>query len=458
MQLTNETLEFIRNHADDDVRSLALKGRVGEGIDLPFALDQIAGRQKARTKLPAWARIPDLVFPPHISMEQCSSEPTALYKRSILERFLAQNGEEAQPEAMQSKGDAENHIPYIYYDLTGGFGVDFSYIATLFGKSVYVEMQEHLCDIARHNFPLLNLAHSEVVCCNSESMIAGICNSASAGKTVLFLDPARRDTHGTRTYAIEDCTPNVLGFIGATAAKVRAVMLKLSPMLDWHATVASLNAACCSHNAVREVHIVSVGNECKEILVLLSECETSPLVVHCVNDAEEFAFTPTSIQTAITVPDSAFPDANALTLHQIRQRIYGKSIDIASDSLANFSHERCYLYVPNASLMKAGCFIALGNHFSLAQIGINSHLFIGNSVDGFPGRKMRIVAVSTMNKKELKSKLQGIERANIATRNFPLTPEQLRKRLKLKDGGPHYIFATTDDEREHLLFVCTKEV
>ena len=200
-------------------------------------------------------------------------------------------------------------------------------------------------------------------------------------------------------------------------------MVKLSPMLDWHQTVEELNRACESKDAVREVHIVSTQNECKELLIVLSERYESALEVHCVNDEETFVFSPNA--------------------------------SVAQSPVVASEPQK--LYVPNASIMKAGCFMEIENTFGIRQIGKNSHLFVGDSVSAFPGRVFNILCVTTMNKKELKSALSGIDRANIATRNFPLSPEQLRKRLKVKDGGDTYLFATTTDEGDHVIYVTRKE-
>ena len=421
MNISEATIDFVCRHANDDVRKLALSANRAEGLDLSFALDQIAGRQKARTKLPSWYALAALgegvdeahflVFPPHISMEQCSSEQTAKYKKRILDRLL--------PSILDHPWSRNAH----FIDITGGFGVDFSYIAQDFAEATYVERQEHLCEIARHNFPLLGLPKANVVCKELDSPLQLPSLRAALQETIVFIDPARRDTNGNRTYAIGDCTPNILDFIGELLKKTAVVMVKLSPMLDWHQTVEYINRASCSGNAVREVHIVSTQNECKELLLVLSERYESELEVYCVNDDEVFVFTPGKANAAISESRST---------------------------------EK--LFVPNASVMKAGCFPEIEARFGIRQIGKNSHLFIGSEgIVGFPGRVFNILCVTTMNKKELKSALAGIDKANISVRNFPLSPEQLRKRLKIKDGGDIYLFATTTDEEEHVIYVTGKD-
>ncbi len=422
MDISKATLDFVCKHANDDVRKLALSAKRAEGLDLSFALDQIAGRQKAKTKLPSWLAIAEkangesadeahfLVFPPHISMEQCSSEQTARYKKRILDRLLA------------SILDQDRSRNAHFIDITGGFGVDFSYLAQGFAEATYVERQEHLCEIARHNFPLLGLPHANIICKELESPFELPVLGTDQQGIVVFIDPARRDTNGNRTYAIGDCTPNILGFIGELLNRTAIVMVKLSPMLDWHQTVEDINRSSGSGNAVREVHIVSTQNECKELLLVLSERYESELEVHCVNDDDVFVFTPNETKTI------------ALEVKPSKK-----------------------LFVPNASVMKAGCFSELEGRFGIKQIASNSHLFVGGEdVKSFPGRVFNILCVTTMNKKELKKALDGIDRANISVRNFPLSPEQLRKRLKIKDGGDIYLFATTTDNEEHVIYVTGK--
>ena len=389
------TAVFIRKFADADVRQMALQGAKYPGVDLPFALDQIAGRQTARRKLPSWAAIEGIVYPPHLSMEQCSSEQTARYKAQI-----------------SGSGDT-------MADLTGGFGVDFSFMAQGFQRAVYVERQEHLCDIARENFRLLGLRQAEVVCGDSVDYL-----QAMSPVDIIYLDPARRDSHGGRTYGISDCTPDVLSLRNLLTAKARRVLVKLSPMLDWRKAVGDIG-----EELVREVHIVSVANECKELLVVM-EAEPTPdpspregrLV--CVND------------------DSCFEVA----------------LPLSCESPLPWGGVRGgLLYEPNASIMKAGCFAEVAQRFGITQIAQNSHLFTSEEpVEGFPGRSFQIEAVTSMNKRELRQHLQGLTQANITVRNFPLSVAELRRRLKLGEGGDTYIFATTLADKSHALLIARR--
>ena len=397
--------EFIKLHETDDVRQLALKAHGMEGIDLPYCLDQIAGRQTARRKLPSWAAVDSIVYPPHISMEQCSSEQTAMYKKSILDRLHS---------------STFNLHSSTYIDLTGGFGVDFSFMSHGFRRAVYVERQEHLCDMASHNFRCLDMDNVEVVCEEAEEYLDH-CEKAD----VIYLDPARRDSHGGRTFAISDCTPDVIALLPLLLTKARLVMLKLSPMLDWRKAMADL-----SEKYVHEVHIVSVDNECKELLILLSSkaSPSSSPSLHCVN----------------------------ITGKNISSFIVPVSLMSISSSPNSHVSTCAYLYEPNASIMKAGCFDVLAERYpDILKIAPNSHLFVSETeIPDFPGRCFSIKKMTTMNKKELRSALSGIKSANIATRNFPLSVAELRKRLKLEDGGDTYIFATTLNNGNKVLIKC----
>lgn len=408
--MTEKVAKFISEHANDDVRRLAFVANETLGADAPFALDQIMGRQTARRKLPTWAETDGIVYPPHLSMEQCSSQQTAEYKAGVMARSMQLAG---------ATEDAE------IIDFTGGFGVDFSLLARGFERATYVERMPHLCEMASHNMPLLGLSHARII--NEEVdcslNIGGGAVDWSCGHHAVFIDPARRDSHGGRTYAIADCTPDICGFIGDLLVKSDVVMVKLSPMLDWHAVVDAMPT-----DSVREVHIVSVGNECKELLVVMSTRYSSPLMVYCVNDGQVFSY----------VPDADMRDLQ-----------YDAPYD--SEVQPNI------LLVPNASIMKAGCFAILERQFGIRQVAASSHLFLSSRVvDGFPGRDFQISAISSLNKKEIKSALRGVESANISCRNFPMKPEELRKKLKLKDGGSYYLFATTADNGDKIVIITQK--
>lgn len=436
--MNQATQDFICQHQDDDVRQLAFLGSKYPEVDMPFALDQIRGRKMARVKLPRWASLEGIIYPPHISMEQCSSESTALYKAELAARLL---GLPASSSGTEMK--AENEIEFV--DLTGGFGVDFSYIAARLGvKSMYVERQAHLCEAAKENFGRLGLKN--VIVKNGDGIEVlhsfhpkkkdavsaddslGITYDqprsllkTNLGLKIIFIDPARRDDAGNKVVSLKDCTPDVTVLQEEMLSKADYVIIKLSPMLDWHRAISEL-----SH--VREVHIISVNNECKELLLVLSARNMSEnLRIYCINDAQSFVCEESDMESSL--------------------------VKIAPSTL----EEMQYLYEPNASLMKAGCFGVLSGRYDARMLSKNSHLFVSREpIAAFPGRSFRIIAVSSFNKKELKRHLAGITKANIATRNFPLSVAELRKRLKLKDGGETYIFATTLSDESHVLMITEK--
>ena len=391
MFINEKTWQYIRQHADGDVRKLALQGVKETEVDLQVALQQIVGRQTARKKLPLWAANDDIIYPPHLNMEQCSSEQTARYKASLTPN-------------PSPKGEGNG----VFVDLTGGFGVDFYWMSQGFKERIYVEQNEQLCSISTENFRTLGLACS-VCCCDTATYLTKLDHA-----DVIYLDPARRDEHGGRTYDIADCSPNVMELLPVLMQKADRVILKLSPMLDWRKAASDLQH-------VAEVHIVSVDNECKELLLVL-ESAVRPLRLVCVNNDHIF-------EVPSSNPKHPTP----------------------------FTHHPTHLYEPNASIMKAGCFDALEERYAVRQVSVNSHLFLSvDEIDDFPGRSFEILAISSMNKRELKDALTGVGKANIAVRNFPLTVDQLRKKLKLKDGGDVYIFATTEADGAHSLFICRK--
>ena len=389
--MNQATIDFIRQHANDNVRQLALQGGRYPEVDLTYALEQIAGRQKARVKLPSWAVLDGIIYPSHLSMEQCSSEATARYKASIA-----------------GTGD-------LLVDLTAGFGVDMAFVSPNFRHAVSVEQNASLCAVSSENFERLGLKHVKVICGDGVDYLHQM-NHAD----LLFIDPARRDEHGGRTYGIADCSPNVLEIIDEMIEKASRVMIKLSPMLDWRKAVDDIG----DHRAnVNEVHIVSVNNECKELLLVVSK-EATPVHVFCVNDTDVFDFEA------------------------------GNHLATEFLSVERSPH---YLYEPNASIMKAGAFDLVANRFGITQVGKNSHLFVSDTpLSSFPGRCFVIDNIASMNKREVKKALKDVSRANISVRNFPMSVAELRRRLKLKDGGDVYLFATTVERRGHQLFVCRK--
>ncbi len=523
--MNQATLDFIRQHQDDDVRQLAFLGSKYPEVDMPFALDQIRGRKMARVKLPRWASIDGIIYPPHISMEQCSSEQTALYKAELAARLLglspssSENGEEKEKESENAsnlhlseicefackgavdsefakneatckkqqiltefaknvneikeephEGDFSEETGFV--DLTGGFGVDFSYIASRLGvKSMYVERQAHLCEAAKENFGRLGLKNAIVKNGDGIEVLHSFASKKEAaasdslgitedqsqsllktnlGLKLIFIDPARRDDAGNKVVSLKDCTPDVTLLQEEMLSKADYVIIKLSPMLDWHRAVSELNC-------VQEVHIISVNNECKELLLVLSARNMDDMRASSADgesgedEIDGAEGTDGEVKHAGNLRIYCINDAQSFVCDELDME--SSSVKIAPSIL----EEMLYLYEPNASLMKAGCFSVLSERYGARMLSKNSHLFVSREpIAAFPGRSFRIIAVSSFNKKELKRYLSGITKANIATRNFPLSVAELRKRLKLKDGGETYIFATTLSDESHVLMITEK--
>lgn len=391
IQISSETWAFIHAHQNDDVRALALQAKKYPNVDIPTAIIQIAGRKVASEKVPSWAKIENIIYPRHISLEQCSSETTAHYKAGLI------------------SGDS-------FVDLTGGFGIDCAFLSSQFKTSTYVERQTELCNIATHNFPLIGLNHIQVV--NEDGVV--FLNKMNPTDWI-FLDPARRNEQGGKTVSIADCEPNVKDIEELLLHKATKIMVKLSPMLD-------LSLALKDLISTSEIHIISVNNECKELLLILSNEKTDQTPIHCINfttqEKQSFSFTREQEQ-----------ECDCTYTSNLKQ----------------------YIFEPNASILKAGGYRSIASLFQIEKLHPNSHLYTSDKpITNFPGRTFRIVSQSTFNKKEIKQKLGDLKKANITVRNFPASVAELRKRTKLEEGGSTYLFATTLYNEQKILIRCEK--
>lgn len=387
------TRQFIREHIHDDPRNLALQASRFPDIDMAFALSQIAGRQAVRDKLPSWYENEHIIYPVHLSLEQCSSELTARYKSTLVSGSTLA-------------------------DLTGGFGVDSACLSQSFLKTAYVERQKELCELASVNFQALNHRNISV-----HQADAGEFLSEMAPVDCIYLDPARRNMKGQKVHSLSDCEPDILSVKSLLFDKAPVVLLKLSPMLDITATIRLLPET-------REVHVVSVHNECKELLFLL----------HRDSSVDEY------------------PIISAVNLQKGKTDIYSFGFADEADAICSQAHELAdYLYEPSASVLKAGAYKSIASAYGLEKLHPNTHLYTGNEcIADFPGRVFRIVNSGRFNKADIRGLLSGIRKANITVRNFPATVDELRKRLKLADGGDIYLFAATMYRDEKRLIVCEK--
>ena len=426
MFVDEATWHFIDEHLQEDVRQMALQKNKYKDIDFDFALRQIQGRKKTRDKLPLLASIPRFVFPPSLALEQCSSEITAKYKRIIINDILCrdtacrvsiENDTDKSSRNTACRVSTGNHR--IMADLTGGFGIDTLFLSNLFETCHYVEPQRQLCDILSHNLKLLQFEHVQIHQTTMEDFIQDM-----EPVDFLYLDPSRRNAQGSRVVSLEDCTPNIVQYKDILLQKARKVMLKLSPMLDIKRALAQLPET-------KEIYVLALNGECKELLLLLDVGVQKPLQYHAVNIWLEgnsmkelcFDFTDEEEQNAIPKFDS-----------QVGQ----------------------YLYEPNAAILKAGAFKSLATHFGLNKLHPHTHLYTSDSlIKEFPGRIFRVQNIYSY--KDAKTALKTIQKANVAVRNFPQTADELKKSLKLADGGTVYVFGTTLDNGQKVIISCFKE-
>ena len=388
LNLNDITKQFIRENLNADVPTLALK-KAPVGTDVSLALRQIAARQLLQKKVPQWAENEDLLFPVHLSIEQCSSEAAAKYKAGLL--------------------DGQT-----FADLTGGLGIDTFYISQRFRQTDYVEMQTELCDLARHNFAILK-ADVKVLNETAEDYL-----KRCEPKDCIFIDPARRDEHGRKTISISDCTPDVAALQDLLRQKAKRVLIKLSPMLDISKALEEL----CH---VKEVHVVAVANECKELDFIMERDYQGEVHFVCVNlmtNQQELCFTMAEERSSTT-------------------RL--------ADGVMK------YLYEPNPALMKAGCFKLLTACFDVYKLHRNSNLYTSDRlILDFPGRVFEVQDWAPYNKKIKLTLLADVKKASVAVRNFPLSVAELRKNLKIADGDENYVFATTLKGEEKIIILTKK--
>lgn len=414
--MNQATTDYIRQHADADVGQLALRSAPPE-VDVRVALQQIEGRQLAARKMPTLAAIDGILYPPRLSLEQCSSEQTAMYKKRVIHQLYDLY--------RQSHEDSED-LRALFCDLTGGLGIDFGNIAPLFltptleQRAIYVERNAELCNLARHNFPLMGLPRAEVVCATAEEVLQNDSFWTPSQFVCILIDPARRDSAGHKVALIEDCTPDVCALQELLRARAHYTLIKLSPMLD-------IAAATRALRNIEAVHVVSVAGECKELLLVMGREErpSEEIPIHCVDWDATLTFTR---QEEAAAPAVYYPPA--------------------------IPPAGCYLYEPNASILKAGAFKSICQRFPVQKLAQNTHLYVADALlSDFPGRTWRVVDTATFNKKELRRLLCGVEAAELTVRGFPLSVASLRKQFHLREGGTAHFIATTIGKQKMLLRV-----
>lgn len=395
--------DFIESHLKDDVRQLALQ-KFPDDVDKILVLNQIEARQLLSKKVPSWASNPDLLFPKHLSIEQCSSELTAKYKASII------NG-----------GD-------VFVDLTGGLGIDSYFLSEKFKTAYYVENQEELCDLAKHNFAVLGRKIT-VVNADSESFLSGQI-AANLVPTLIFADPARRDVYNRKMVSLHDCSPDVVHLVETHGRTSQQYLIKASPMLDISLITNELPN-------ISEIHIVAVKNECKEVLIKIEPGFDGEIKCFCID------LQPVGTRHALSLQDE--------TNFQFVESEEKSAIPTFSSNIKK------YLYEPNASLMKSGAFKLISQRFAIEKLHVNSHLYTSdNLISDFPGRIFEVVGFAPFNKKIKKELLKYVDEASVAVRNFPLSANELRKSLNLKESDENFVFGTTMQGEKKVLLLCKR--
>ncbi len=383
--------EFITRHAQDDVRTLALRHRAVDGVPFALIADQIAGHQKARHKIPSYASLNRIVYPPSINLEQCSSEITARFKSELIKSLTL---------------DSAHGI-----DLTGGFGVDATWFAPVFNRFDFVEPHNPLLIIARHNHEVLGLQNITYHSTSAESFIA----STQSQVDFVFVDPSRR-SGSSKVYRLADCFPDVTILRNSILEISPVLLIKASPLLDILEGARELER-------VSAVHVVAVDNECREVLFVSTS-----------DSGGDFPI------TAHNLASTSGRRSDAPFCFTKREELESPGEHQDPDS---------YIYEPNAAILKAGAFKSVATRFGIKKLAPSTHFYTSNSlIKDFPGRIFRLEEAVTGNRKPP-------PQANIVTRNYPLTPDQLKKKLKLSDGGDVYVLGFSGQTKKHL-FIASR--
>lgn len=394
VDLRETEVAFIRTHLHHNPGELILKAGKFKGLDVKKLAAQIQSRQKALKKLPEWSANEKLIFPPALSVEQCSSEATAHYKAGIV------------------WGNT-------LIDITGGMGIDCYYMSRSFTETHYFEQQPEVAATAAYNFAQLGASRIHVH--EGESLHA-LQDGLKADW--LYADPARRDANKEKVVRLADCTPDVAGNAALLLNAAPRILLKTSPLLD-------IDLASKELQKLKEVHVMGYEQECKELLFVLDR----------EMPAQDF-------KIKVRIIDAAGRPVHQLDFDREEERA----------ALVNYAKPLSYLYEPHAAVLKAGAFKTLCTRFNVQKLAMHSQLYTSQEyVDDFPGRSFRIVAVCKPDIREISQYIPG-DKANITTRNFPAKPEELRKKWKLKDGGDHYLFATTLADQSKVVIVGVKPI
>lgn len=378
MELSTEIKNFIKIHKQDNLNELLLKKEKFPDIDLSFVAEQIEGRRKAKDKLPEIFHIENFIFPKKESMEQCSSELTARYKASLFKDFTIA-------------------------DITGGLGIDSYYFSETNKRIFHVERNPELQEIANHNFKITNKTNIESFCSDSIDFL----KNTEILFDIIYVDPARRDKSKNKVFLFQDCEPNILEMRELLFKNAKKIVIKVSPFLD-------ISKAINELKTVSNIYILSVKNECKELL-LEWEKEDTQTAIHCI-------------------------DIKSIT----KSKSFDFSLDDEKNSIIEYANEvQKFIYEPNVSISKAGCFRLFGKYYNLRKLHPNSHLYTSNDfIEDFFGKSFSVEKIFSLNKQDIKKYLPKMK-ANIIVKNFPMTVDEIKNKFKIQDGGDIYLFATT---------------
>lgn len=387
--------KFIRQHLDCDVKSLALdlaKHQQLADLDRQLVIEQIAGLQLIKKKIPSWYDQVGIVVPPRLPLEQCSSEATARYKASLFKGLSL-------------------------CDLTGGFGVDFAFLARNFSHATYVETQSDLCLIMQHNAKMLGLSTIDIVNDDLHNFL-----QRDVHYSCIYLDPARRKASGQKAICLDDCQPDITALYHSLLQRCERLVVKLSPMMDIARAMVQLPQTA-------DIHVIALENECKELLFVGTPQHDGECKIHCIN-----------------------------LLHNAPPQVFEFKRAEEHDAICDFADEpQLFLYEPNAAIMKAGAFRLVAQLFCLRKLHQHSHLYTSNELaDHFPGRVFRVLDWFGAGRNEVGAHLHDLKQANVSVRNFFCSAQELRKRLKINDGGNFYLFATTLSNNRYVLIKTEK--
>ncbi|HLT50738.1 MAG TPA: class I SAM-dependent methyltransferase [Arenibacter sp.] len=368
--------------------SVVLKGHGFPGVESKELVQQIEAKEKCREKLPTWFNTPGIYYPNRLNIEQTSSEITAQYKVGIV---------------------TGNSL----LDLTGGLGVDSYFFSHKIARVVHCEIDPDLAEIAKHNFRVLGRTNIDT---HVGDGLAHLFRSRPKPDWI-FIDPSRRHNAKGKVFLLSDCLPNVPENLDLILGGAGHIMIKTSPLLDISAGLKELRS-------VKEVYILSVKNEVKELLWILRSGQQGEI----------------AIKTTNLLPSG--------------EEVFNFFMSDEKRAIPHYSAPLAYLYEPNSAILKSGAFKLIGARYGLHKLHEHSHLYTGDAPISFPGRRFKIERQLPFNKKAIQD--LGIAKANITTRNFPLPVAEIKKRFKIRDGGPDYLFFTTDKNGKRIILKCSK--